>query len=61
MGPKRMETASFFLIKFGLVADASRQILSCQMTQKIGYGKEAVDVDDVSGASGLRYADVSEP
>ena len=63
---KRTETASFFLIKFGLFADASRQILSCQMTQKIGYRKEAVDVGDgnstlESGASGLRFTDVSGP
>lgn len=61
---KRMETASFFLIKFGLFADSSRQILSCQMTHKIGYRKEAVDVGDgsstlESGASGLRFTDVS--
>jgi hypothetical protein len=59
-----METASFFVIKFGLLADASCQILSCQMTQKIGYRKEAVNVGDgnstlESDASGLRFADVS--
>jgi len=61
-----METASFFLIKFGLFADASRRIRSCQMTQKIGYRKEAVNVGDgnstlESGAPGLMFADVSRP
>jgi len=55
-----METVSFFLIKFGLFADASRQILSWQMTQKIGYRKEAVNVGD--GNSTLEsFVDVSGP
>jgi hypothetical protein len=55
-----MDIVSFFLIKFGLFADASRQILSCQMTQKIGYRKQGVNVED--GNSTLEsFVDVSGP